>query len=395
MAWPAHGGVAPPASCNPPAEAAAVGYNTCTFQMTGSTGDFNTTNIDMAVTNGAGFKLYIYGFFSNVQTAANVTAAGSSVTAGSSNNTFQATLASATKTVPSCASSCNWHGVAFGGGEEICYTGSYPLPGSPVGTLTNWIGMWADPLEHGLQGTVAGITQAQWLGQSAGYLHFTEDDILENFLGFYSSNVNEADQTTHDWWNTAGVGDQLFQTQATTIASLSNASHTYCSLHVLATGSAVGYLKYYIDGSLKETNSWHKYDWDVTATAPASASATAITVNTVNAAALGTFGSDIVSGYDVYDVTQSVDLGTFNGTWSANSLGTSVLAHSVATNDDIRLTPQPPPGTNGAGTCTAVWCMGALDRQHQVLIFGSIDTFKVNVTQIWVYQASAANNLSN
>src|SRR6202012_1800869 len=128
-------------------------------------------------------------------------------------------------------------------------------PGSTAG---GWPAMWSDPLEHELS-SISGNTAMLWLGQSVSalYAHWVEPDVVENFLGAFSGNVNQVSQTSHDDWgiNTGITPPSCFgggycgvSTQGVdNIASLNNAVHNYELLWTPATCAKQGHLTYFVD----------------------------------------------------------------------------------------------------------------------------------------------------
>lgn len=398
---PAHASLGGHGNANPtvdpcisaPSVASAVGY--CTETLLANT--WNAGTVDQGLTNTAGFQWYYYPWFGNTPTNANTTLNGTNAVIGTGGNTYGATLTSITR------NGTAFHGTAYGGGMYIEAQLSMLLPASNQTSgyigANGWAQFWTDEIEHmvsnGSGGSyITGIPLAAWPGQTSTYLHYIEPDVMENFMGAYSGNLNQVDSTGHDWWATGPSGIQI--QQATNIASLSGTQFTVGMLWVPATGSVQGYTKFYVNGALVQTILYDKYSYTITANGATGSGATAIPVNTVNAAALGTLAAtDIVNGYNLYDVTTSTSLGTYNGTWSAGTLHTTGgTAGNIGNGDTLRLTPAPPPGTNG-GSCSATWCMGQVDDAHLAINTGANNTYPITVYYVHVYQASSANNLSN
>lgn len=249
------GGEAPP-------QAHAVGFDLNTFSSAFK-GD-----IDLGDTRGSDFHWYLargYGWPATQASSLSFDESGALVIAGPG-HTANYAIGSAGGTPTK--GTIQWFGTAFGGGgyfeAEIKFDPKDVVYSSGKG-FPSW---WMASLEH-----MVLSPDDQWLGQAAGYSHFSEIDILEyNQSKIIPSKSYAA--SIHDWF---GVYNKTCPIQFCDIANYAGKSryennkitldkvddyrsfHKYGVLWVPATKSAKGYVKYYFDG--KETGD--RVDWDL------------------------------------------------------------------------------------------------------------------------------------
>jgi hypothetical protein len=284
-----------------PPQAAAAGYNTLTF---GTVSNFTRSTVDMGMTDAAGYQWY----FGSSSGATTLNADGS-ITLGS----YAANMGIIQSAVfPGWLKT--WHGTAIGGGAYIETTAAFDQ--TTINTATGWPSFWTYPLEHLEDMNGFGVAD-QWVGQTAGFEHFIEPDIMEKMdtsNSWYGGYV-------HDWygyWNQTcsnycnystpwNVANRVVPGGSTNFTQY----HRYGVLWIPATATRQGSLTYYFDGvQVGPTIAWTQYN---------------------NQA--------------------------------------------------------PPPGA------TTPWTFGVIDKQHLVMIFGTSASTPMQVKQVVVWQASAANDL--
>jgi hypothetical protein len=213
---------------------ASVGYNTQTF----TTSSFTTTNTDTLKSYQSGYQWYAFNFYSSTPTFANTKInSDGSISVGQGGNTYNANLSSA----GSISASPHFVGTAFGGGAYIEVTASFNAQSASIST--GWPAIWTGALEN-----MRGINN-QWPGQASGYLHYTENDIMEYFQGAFSAPLTTYGATNHDWY---GVNSSGNYSDGTTVSAGSQAifsnQNTYAMLWVPATSTTDGYINYYFNG---------------------------------------------------------------------------------------------------------------------------------------------------
>jgi hypothetical protein len=365
-----------------PIFATGAGYASNTFL----TQSFTTANTDTGFTFNPGFQWYCNGAFGNTcgGNALSLTGGVASITTNVGGMTSGGVTTAGN----------NWRGMAFGGGAY--FEATLTFNDANVNTANGWPSWWLYSIEN-LGSGIASLTSGppgaynQWLGQTAGYSHYLEADIMEYDFG---GTGNTYGASVHDWYFPGSSQNYKISPFAVGKPAAYTTIHRYGGLWIPATANSLGSFTDYLDGQPLTPNvTWHKYAWTVTTNGTISTGSATITMVAANAAALGTYGTDIVSGYDVFDQTTSQDLGTFNGTWSANVLHLSGnAAHNGSGSSDVLvLTPPPPP--SGA----SVWAFGVGDIRHFALMFGagSNANAPINMYDVHVWQTNATNNLSN
>jgi hypothetical protein len=244
------GGV-PISSNNIPAAAAAVGYNTRTFGP--------------AVTlNGNWVPWNFYGAGAQPAGAASQNSDGSLFISGLENNTYGATVSTASQT----RTAKGWTGTAFGGGAYfeavLSFTGQGNGPYKNGGPA-----FYSLDVEHTSQGPYA----VGWPGMpkdSSGkiYNDFFEVDIMEydvkeysyqngigNWYGYPSSSGHS---TSNPHQSVGGSAGSVLVPARTDFSQF----HKYGCLWVPATPSTQGYLKFYFDDVQTDSPTfyWNYYD---------------------------------------------------------------------------------------------------------------------------------------
>ncbi len=234
-----------------PPQAAAAGYNVNTFNST-----FTAAQIDMGVTGNAGYQWYIFNW--NVNPNANgITRDGGGLHFGPSiqNTGYQANVSTFYG-----LSNGAWHGTAFGGGGY--FEAIINFNASAIKTQNGWPSFWSMALENVAVGR-ANVLSAQWIGQAAGYKHYTEVDFFEYIN---NGNTNSYYGTVHDDWGIYNVtcpgwcsvqngNNQIVVPSATNWS----ANHRVGTLWVPATPTTDGYIANYFDGALTTKISWKQY----------------------------------------------------------------------------------------------------------------------------------------
>lgn len=219
-----------------PVLAFAVGYNTNTF----NTPSFSTANTDLSGTYASGFQWYLYNFFGETPTAANISITAGAISVGQGDNTFNVALGSA----GFISASPNFVGTAFGGGAYI--QAVIKFDPTAYGGPNGWPAFWTYALEGNL-GT------SQWPGQAPGYQHFIETDIMEYFEGQFSESLDIYAASFHDWYGGGQVGPGTnFGVGQANFANY----NTVAMLWVPATVSVDGYVNYYWNGNLVSSTSY-------------------------------------------------------------------------------------------------------------------------------------------
>ena len=281
-----------------PPIAASVGYNTQTFV----TSTFTTANTDTQKTYQSGLQWYGFNFYGSVPTFANVTInPNGTITVGQGGNNYNGNLC----TAAGIPASPHFVGTAFGGGAYIEATASFNAQGGSI--ASGWPAIWTAALEHQI-----GVNE-QWPGQQAGYLHYTENDIMEYFQGAYSDPLDSYASTNIDWYG-LNSGSKLFETKNFTVSQAAFANqNTYAMLWVPATSATQGYIEYFFNGMSQTKRTY----------------------------------------------TQ--------------------LTNTVA----------PPP------TAATPWAYGIIDKDHLDIVLGSNNSSRITVSNVQVWQASAAGNMHN
>jgi hypothetical protein len=232
-----------------PAPALAAGYTLNTFS---TQSNFNASGIvDMAATNVAGFKWYLWKFFGSTQTATPVTLNSDGTVTISNGAGYNGTLAS---TVP-IGTSPYFHGTAFGGGGY--FEAELGFDAANVVFAAGWPAWWTMSNEH-----LIGDYGDAWTGQATGYTHFIEPDIFEYDIKANSGIYGSA---THEYWGVYNVTCTNFCSQYELVTAtpgrrpsvfsmffppVVNFSlyHKYGMLWIPATGTTSGSLTFYFDG---------------------------------------------------------------------------------------------------------------------------------------------------
>ena len=222
-----------------PPQAIRAGYTKQTYNF-----PFNTSTVDTSATTSPGFAWYLWSFFGGPANKGAIAINGDgtlTVTGGSGGLNGQ--IGSITALNPSSytpGAGQGWHGTAFGGGAYFEAVMKFN-PGS-VNVANGWPAFWLMSMEH----LVGSAAQQQWAGQTAGYNHFLEVDIVE-YYNQYTSNL-------FDWYGVYNVtcpstGYCSYNTHGyrnPTIA-IDNNYHKYGYLWIASTGSRPGSGTYYVD----------------------------------------------------------------------------------------------------------------------------------------------------
>jgi hypothetical protein len=200
----------PPGSV--PAPAAAVGYNTQTF---------NSTTIGTTAGNWIDWNFFGTGSHTNITQNGD----GSITIAGDGSNNYNASLATAALT-----SGTSWKGTAFGGGGYLEAT--FTITGTPSGSAQT-PSFWAGDIE-----TTSGQSP-----QTSGNQWPEVDDIEANSAGTTQYGI-----AFHNWYNNGGANTAANCSVGSPATGVNlNASNQFGWLWVPATGSTQGYVKYYLN----------------------------------------------------------------------------------------------------------------------------------------------------
>lgn len=239
-----------------PDQARAAGYILNTFHMDSN---FTSATVDTTCALTSGFKAYYANF--NYQPC---NYAGSGTVLEPDGTAFvpiNSTMSSASRLTPGSPSTNpadNFVGTAFGGGGYFEATVMFD---PALVTGSNWPAWWLMSIEK-----LCNDYANQWSGQTTGYAHFQEVDIVE----WFDSHINRYNATTIDWSGVFGVtcGGGLYCSLTsnaypgsnTTYGSSSQASlvpvpagtdftlyHRYGVLWIPATISTNGSYQFYFD----------------------------------------------------------------------------------------------------------------------------------------------------
>ena len=236
------GGVASTAGPSVPAPAAAVGFNTQTFNST-----------TLGTMTG---QLQSFNFYGNTVPAGGITQSGNNlVLSGNSGNSYGATVATAAY---NASKAQLFQGIAFGGGYYIQVVASYA--GTQSGDA---MAIWANDVEH-MSGFMPQTSGQSWI----------ENDSFEWNVSGSSTQVGFS---LHNWYN-QGATNQIVDPPSILAASpltipsgTLNGPNTYGVLIVAATPTTQGYIQEYINnvpvGTPRVTNAqgilcnafWNKY----------------------------------------------------------------------------------------------------------------------------------------
>lgn len=234
----------PPAPSTVPAQAAAVGYTTETFNST-----FTPAKFDTALAYPAGDEWYCNNFFGAMPSNSGITfnPSGGATFSGTGQNGYNGQVSSAGM------KGSTWHGTAFGGGAYFEATLSFnPLTvnlgdGAPA--------FWMMSIEH-----LAGLASEQWAGQAAGYEHFSEIDALE-YSWFTGGDYASYTGNILDWYGPSGnLGYADLNGSAGRNTGTSNQNWNNPTkiglLWVPATATTPGYAAWYLNDVLQPPNTY-------------------------------------------------------------------------------------------------------------------------------------------
>lgn len=249
-----------------------AGYNVNTFHVA----SFSAANVDTGLTKASGFDFYLTGSFTNPDTSPTIltfngdgslTMNGAAIPGG----TGGAIYSIAAKATPVTA----WTGQAFGGGFYTEATLAYSPALDTTGIPAAW---WTDPVEHGAESSV---NADNWQGQTPFFVHFTEQDIMENS----GVQLNQYSNTEIDWSGIFGSGGPCGSGYPNCLQNNGNRSiylpvgtdltkpHRYGLLWVPATSITLGYMQGYFDGRPTSNRvTWNQYDCTTAPSPPASSS---------------------------------------------------------------------------------------------------------------------------
>ena len=227
-----------------PLPAVLAGYNTETFA---TVANFSSKNVDMGLTGAAGYQWYFFNFFGYKPSSALSTfnSDGSITVAQYSNSSVDTNIASATQ----ISTAPYYRGTAFGGGAY--FEASLAWDQTTVNDVGAWPAWWTMSIEH-----LVGMTGQQWTGQTTGYDHFVEPDIMEADTLFQK---NSYGGDTHDWygvWNTAACPNYCNVDLSSTgvfirsvpASTVFTQYHRYGLLWKPATATTKGSITYFFDG---------------------------------------------------------------------------------------------------------------------------------------------------
>ena len=236
-----------------PAQAAAVGFNSLTFNSW-----FTAQSLDAAQSGVSGKQWYPWNFFAQSTNLSGIHLNGDhTVTLTTGPNTQIATAFD--------KGSGNFVGTAFSGGFYIEAILHFNPQDVINGSFSAWPSFWMMSIEH-----LVAMAAQQWPGQAAGYNHFAEVDVLEYDLSTFvpSQGTNFYGVGWHDWFGTgngaAPAPNSPTFSQVLAAISPSNVDftqyHKYGCLWVPATVSTRGYLNFYFDNVLVgRSMSWSQY----------------------------------------------------------------------------------------------------------------------------------------
>lgn len=164
----------------------AAGFTANTFK---ANANFSTATVDTGATYASGYQWYPWNFFGDAPDTTGVSVgAGTLTLTADGTNENNVVSAAQINTAP------YFVGTAFGGGGYFETVITFNPNGMANAQI--WPAVWAMSLEHLFQQSPAGGNFEQWIGQTAGYVHFFEVDTFE----FDRGNTTQYGSTLHDWY---------------------------------------------------------------------------------------------------------------------------------------------------------------------------------------------------
>jgi hypothetical protein len=219
-----------------PSQAAAVGFNTQTFNSA-----FASSKFDLSGSNVSGKEWYLWNYFGNTPT-------NSGLTLNSPGLTIQGLLnGNGQISTAADLGSGNFVGTVFGGGAY--FEATIKFDNTLVNTANGWPSFWSMAIEH-----LINSNGPQWSGQASNYAHFIEADFFEYDI---NGTVQQYGGTLHDWY---GIFNSTCPSPANQFCNLASASvrpgisginwnvnHKVGMLWVPATSGTSGTATFYLD----------------------------------------------------------------------------------------------------------------------------------------------------
>lgn len=212
-----------------PAAAASAGYFTKTYSST----TYSSGNVDMGLSYADGFQWYFGNFLSYTPpNNAGVTLNMDGTMSVASHPDSGILLATAGQ-VPGTT---DYVGSVFTGGAY--FEAELYYDPATISTGSGWPKLGVSVIEH-----LMSSSGQQWTGQTTGYLHYFEAEIMDAFL----TSTSQYRGLLHDRYGIIG-GSSVDRAQTFSLSSPNfNTTHTYGMLWVPATSGSQGYFKFYFD----------------------------------------------------------------------------------------------------------------------------------------------------
>lgn len=370
-----------PGAVSVPAPAAAVGYNTLTFQVgQGTTHPFSTSTVDQSLTNTSGFLLYYLNWFGFPQTPATNTINGDG-TLTIAQHLSGSNGGSLTSAIETSGTSPGYRGTGFGGGAYICatYAEIYPMGTGTASSIS------------GTTLTVGGtVTGAFGVGQTIYGTGVTANTTI-TALGTGTGGAG-----TYTVNNSQTVGSELITGGVDPDGSKSwPAWWSYAGEHIIDSalstttntqwvGQAAGYL-------LSSEPDFNEHFGTVFSNNPNNYSFTlhwhyntGLSSDHFNSITHN-IGATSATQFNEYCTLWVPATGGSNGTMTQYLNGNLVMTQPAwAQFLNNGSTPPPPPSYGGV-----------LDAEHLFLVLGGTTDVPIQLKNIRVWQASSANNITH